>query len=46
MARDHPTAAPGAPSYFITGILVSLGITAATFSLLARITGPEAARNE
>jgi hypothetical protein len=35
-------AAPGAPSYFIPagGILVSLGITAATFPLLARITGP------
>jgi hypothetical protein len=28
------------------GIVVSLGIIAATFPLLARITGPEVARNE
>ena len=28
------------------GILVSLGIIAATFPLLARMTGPEVARNE
>jgi len=28
------------------GILAALGIIAATFPLLARITGPEVARNE
>jgi hypothetical protein len=40
--------APGAAYYLITagGILVALGVIAATFPLLARITGPEAARNE
>ena len=40
--------APGAAYYLITagGILVALGIIAATFPLLARITGPEVARNE
>jgi len=38
---------PGAAYYLLTaaGIVVSLGI-AATFPLLARITGPEVARNE
>ena len=45
---QYPMVAPGAAYYLITaaGILVSLGIIAATFSLLARITGPEVARNE
>ena len=40
--------APGATFYLLAagGILVSLGIIAATFPLLKRITGPEAARNE
>jgi hypothetical protein len=47
-AQQHPMVAPGAAYYLLTagGILVSLGIIAATFPLLARITGPEAARNE
>ncbi|MGD0243119.1 MAG: FtsX-like permease family protein [Streptosporangiaceae bacterium] len=47
-AQQHPMVAPGAAYYFLTagGILVSLGIIAATFPLLARITGPEVARNE
>jgi FtsX-like permease family protein len=48
VAQHYPMAAPGAVYYLITagGILVSLGIIAATFPLLARITGPEVARNE
>jgi len=48
LQQGHPIVAPGAAYYLITaaGILVSLGIIAATFPLLARITGPEAARNE
>ena len=48
LQQGHPIAAPGAAYYLITGggILVALGIIAATFPLLARITGPEAARNE
>jgi len=39
---------PGATYYLLTagGILAALGIIAATFPLLARITGPEVARNE
>jgi hypothetical protein len=47
-AQQHAMVAPGAAYYLITagGILVSLGIIAATFPLLARITGPEVARNE
>jgi hypothetical protein len=47
-AQQHPMVAPGAAYYLITagGIIVSLGIIAATFPLLARITGPEVARNE
>jgi hypothetical protein len=47
-AQQHPMVAPGAAYYLITaaGIVVSLGIIAATFPLLARITGPEVARNE
>jgi hypothetical protein len=48
VAQHYPMAPPGAAYYLITaaGILVSLGIIAATFPLLARITGPEVARNE
>jgi len=47
-AQQHPMVAPGAVYYLLTagGIVVSLGIIAATFPLLARITGPEVARNE
>jgi hypothetical protein len=47
-AQQHPMAAPGAAYYLLTagGILAALGIIAATFPLLARITGPEVARNE
>jgi hypothetical protein len=47
-AQQHPMVAPGAAYYLLTagGILVSLGIVASTFPLLARITGPEIARNE
>jgi hypothetical protein len=47
-AQQHPMVAPAAAYYFVTagGILVSLGIIVATFPLLARITGPEAARND
>jgi FtsX-like permease family len=45
---QHPLVAPGAEYYLITvaGIVASLAIIAATFPLLRRITGPEAARNE
>jgi predicted lysophospholipase L1 biosynthesis ABC-type transport system permease subunit len=45
---QHPLVAPGAAYYLIVaaGIAASLGIIAATFPLLRRITGPEAARNE
>ena len=48
VAQNHPMVAPGAAYYLITagGILAALGIIAATFPLLARITGPEVARNE
>jgi hypothetical protein len=44
----YPLAAPGAVYYLITaaGVAASLGIIAATFPLLRRITGPEVARNE
>ena len=47
-AQQHPMVAPGAAYYLLVagGIVMSLGIIAATFPLLARITGPEAARNE
>jgi hypothetical protein len=47
-AQQHPMVPPGVAYYLITagGILVSLGIIAATFPLLARATGPEVARNE
>jgi hypothetical protein len=45
---QHPLVAPGAGYYLLTaaGIAASLGIIAATFPLLRRITGPEVARNE
>ena len=45
---QHPLVAPGAAYYLLTaaGIGAALGIIAATFPLLRRITGPEAARNE
>jgi hypothetical protein len=48
LQQGHPIVAPGAAYYLITagGIVVALGVIAATFPLLARITGPEAARNE
>jgi hypothetical protein len=47
-AQQHPMVAPGAAYYLLTagGIVLSLAIIAATFPLLARITGPEVARNE
>jgi hypothetical protein len=47
-AQQHAMVAPGAAYFLLTagGILVALGIIAATFPLLARITGPEVARNE
>ena len=48
LEMKHPIVAPGAAYYLLTagGILVALAIIAATFPLLARITGPEVARNE
>ena len=48
VAQHRPIVAPGAGYYLLTagGILVSLGIIAATFPLLKRITGPEVARND
>ena len=44
----YSLAPPQAAYYLLTGagVAVSLGIIAATFPLLARITGPEVARNE
>jgi hypothetical protein len=47
-AQQHPMVAPGAAYYLLAtaGIIISLGIIAATFPLLTRITGPEVARNE
>jgi hypothetical protein len=48
LQQQHPMVAPGAAYYLLIagGILAALGIIAATFPLLARITGPEVARNE
>ncbi len=48
LAMRHPMVAPGTAYYLLTagGILAALGIIIATFPLLARITGPEVARNE
>jgi FtsX-like permease family len=47
-AQGHTMVAPGLAYYLLTaaGIIVSLGVIAATFPLLKRITGPEVARNE
>jgi hypothetical protein len=47
-AQGHTMVAPGLAYYMLTaaGIIVSLGVIAATFPLLKRITGPEVARNE
>ena len=47
-AQNHSMVAPGSAYYLLTGggIIISLAIIAATFPLLARITGPETARNE
>ncbi|HVT67640.1 MAG TPA: ABC transporter permease, partial [Trebonia sp.] len=47
-AQQHAMVAPGLPYYLLTagGIIVSLGIIAATVPLLSRITGPEVARND
>ena len=48
LEMQYPMVAPGAAYYLLTagGILAAFGIIAATFPLLARITGPEVARNE
>jgi hypothetical protein len=48
LQQGRPIVAPGAEYYLLTagGILLSLAIIAATFPLLARITGPEVARND
>jgi hypothetical protein len=48
LQQGRPIVAPGAAYYLLTagGILAALGIIAATFPLLARVTGPEVARNE
>jgi hypothetical protein len=45
---QHPLVAPGGAYYLLiaAGIAASLGIIAATFPLLRRITGPDVARNE
>jgi hypothetical protein len=45
---QHALVAPDGAYYLFTaaGIAASLGIVAATFPLLRRITGPETARNE
>jgi hypothetical protein len=47
-AQQHTMVAPGLAYYLLTaaGIIASLGVIAATFPLLKRITGPEVARNE
>ena len=48
LEMQRPMVPPGAAYYLLTagGIVAALGIIAATFPLLARITGPEVARNE
>ncbi|MGH3210196.1 MAG: ABC transporter permease, partial [Trebonia sp.] len=48
LQQERSIVTPGAAYYLLTagGILAALGIIAATFPLLARITGPEVARNE
>jgi hypothetical protein len=47
-AQGHPMIAPGARYYPLVagGISVSRGIIAATFPLLALITGPRSRENE
>jgi hypothetical protein len=47
-AQNRQMAAPGLAYYLLTasGIVVSLAIIGATFPILTRISGPEAARNE
>jgi hypothetical protein len=47
-AQQHSMVAPALAYYLLTaaGIIASLGVIAATFPLLKRITGPEVARNE
>jgi hypothetical protein len=44
----HPLAAPGAAYYALTaaGVVLALAVLVGTFPLLARITGPEVARDE
>jgi len=46
--QRYSLVAPGTAYYVITaaGLLASLGVIAATFPLLKRITGPEVARND
>ena len=48
LQQGRSMVAPSAEYYLLTGggILVCFGIIAATFPLLARITGPDVARNE
>ena len=48
LEMQHPMVPPGAAYYLLTagGIVAALAIIAATFPLLARITGPEVARND
>lgn len=48
LQQNHRIVPPGAAFYLLTagGIVVALGIIAATFPLLTRVTGPEVARNE
>jgi hypothetical protein len=48
LQQGHSIVVPGIAYYLLTagGILAALGIIAATFPLLTRITGPEVARNE
>lgn len=47
-AQNRPMVAPGLAYYLLTvgGVIVSLAIIAATFPILTRITGPDAARND
>ena len=47
-AMLDPMVAPGAAYYALTsaGIVAALAVIVGTFPLLARVTGPEVARNE
>ena len=48
-AQLHQTVQPPGPGYYallLVGLLASLGVLASTMPLLARTTGPEAARND